>query len=97
MESINQGTGAGGVQTNKNGKKWENDTCNKNRLLSQGYLYELGILQKKYETHEILYFAQGDLKRYFKGIRVADSIKLALPTSKNITTSQYIEIPMKHI
>ena len=66
MDSINQGTGAGGHQTNKNGKKWENDTCNKNRLLSQGYLYELGIIQKKYETHEILYFAQGDLKRYFK-------------------------------
>ena len=63
---LNKGAGAGGDQTNKNGKKWENDTCNKNRLISQGYTYKLGTLKKENDNHEISYFAQGDLKRYFK-------------------------------
>ena len=34
---INKGTGAGGVNTNYNGKKFEEKTNNQQRLLEMGY------------------------------------------------------------
>ena len=35
---INKGTGAGGVKTNYNGKKFEEKTNNQLRLLENGYI-----------------------------------------------------------
>lgn len=34
----NKGTGAGGANTNKNGKKFEEKTSNRERLLEMGFI-----------------------------------------------------------
>jgi hypothetical protein len=34
----NKGTGAGGANTNKNGKKFEENTSNRERLLEMGFI-----------------------------------------------------------
>ena len=70
---INKGTGAGGANTNHNGKAFEAKTDNKDRLLSNGYI-EKKIPKCKgkndwYLEHEglgIIYIKQGGLKSYFK-------------------------------
>ena len=62
----NKGTGAGGEQTNINGKKWEYVTCNIPYLKSNGFTVDTaGYLSKKYESYEIIYLAQGGLNNYF--------------------------------
>lgn len=64
--NANKGTGAGGKNTNLNGKKWESVTCNESNLIVDGFVRVLGYLTKKYENHEIVYFSQRELKKYFR-------------------------------
>ena len=71
----NKGTGAGGANTNVNGKSFENKTENESRLLLQGFLRKAipGVkaksgyyLQKEISPSEsITYLTQGGLKVYF--------------------------------
>jgi len=42
---INKGTGAGGANTNINGKKFEKKTSNQSRLLEQGYITTINLLE----------------------------------------------------
>ena len=63
---VNKGTGAGGKQTNLNGKQWEADTCNISTLIENGFVHTNGYLTKKYESYECIYLTQGGLKRYFR-------------------------------
>lgn len=73
-EFINQGTGAGGANTNYFGKKFEEKTDNGKRILEQGY--EKIILNKKnknsyylyknFEDKKIIYVSQSGLKEYMK-------------------------------
>lgn len=64
---INKGTGAGGKNTNKNGKEWEQKTCNRSRLIEQGYSeHKEGYLYKKFDKYEILFLVQSQLKNYLK-------------------------------
>lgn len=73
-EQVNKGTGAGGANTNVNGKAFEEKTSNKARLLESGFIknsipghkgkYDF-YLEKKTETGSIIYLSQGGLKSYF--------------------------------
>ena len=73
---INKGTGAGGANTNLNGKSFEKKTENESRLLSNGFVRnpipgKKGIndfyLEKvESPTKRIVYLTQGGLKSYFK-------------------------------
>jgi hypothetical protein len=74
----NRGTGAGGANTNKNGKTFEQKTENESRLLSSGfsrkpipgaggkYAYYLEKLESP--TKSVVYLTQGGLKAYFKSV-----------------------------
>ena len=54
---INRGTGAGGANTNLNGKKFENKTDNTNRLIEQGYTKEsLTGKEEKGKTNKNNYY-----------------------------------------
>jgi hypothetical protein len=66
LNGVNKGIGAGGKQTNLNGKQWEADTCNVSKLIENGFVRTSGYLIKKYESHECIYLTQGELKRYFR-------------------------------
>ena len=64
---VNKGTGAGGANTNLNGKKFEDKTNNIPRLFENGY--EKIILNKKTKTFEdkkIIFVSQSGLKDYIK-------------------------------
>jgi len=73
----NRGTGAGGANTNRNGKSFEDKTSNQARLLSSGYVEHRipgcnpkavnGFYLKKKisEIESIIYLTQGGLKAYF--------------------------------
>ena len=71
---INRGTGAGGAQTNTNGKQFEALTNNQSKLIEQGY--EKHIInnkskygyyyKKKFDDKEIVYVLQAGFKIYMK-------------------------------
>jgi hypothetical protein len=73
---LNRGTGAGGANTNLNGKTFEKKTENESRLLSNGFVRKQvpgkkGInnfyLEKvESPTKSTVYLTQGGLKTYFK-------------------------------
>ena len=71
--AFNKGTGAGGANTNKNGKKFEELTNNEVRLLSQGFTKNIMnknkygyYLSKKIKNIEIIFVLQGGLVDYMK-------------------------------
>ena len=77
--TINKGTGAGGSNTNVNGKSFENKTLNESRLLLQFGFERKNIpglcakakngyylIKQISLTESIVYLTQGGLKAYFK-------------------------------
>jgi hypothetical protein len=74
---INKGTGAGGENTNVNGKKFEDKTNNENNLLELGYIknyynknkkkYDY-YLSKTYDDKKIIFVLQNGFKIYMKNI-----------------------------
>ena len=72
---VNRGTGAGGANTNKNGKSFEEKTNNESRLLAEGFVRKdipkkkgksNYYLEKTLETSKSIgYLTQGGLKTYF--------------------------------
>jgi hypothetical protein len=62
----NKGTGAGGSNTNLYGKKFEEKTNNKPRLLEDGYIDKGYYLIKKFEEKTIVFVLQHGLKKYMK-------------------------------
>jgi hypothetical protein len=75
MSIINRGTGAGGANTNINGKSFEKKTENEVRLLANGFIrknipdcntkYGYYIVKEISPTESITYLTQGGLKAYF--------------------------------
>ena len=70
-KNINKGTGAGGANTNYNGKNFEKLTCIENKLLENNFTkITMGknktdyYFEKKDNENKILYFTQGALKLY---------------------------------
>ncbi len=73
-EQQNKGTGAGGANTNVNGKAFEEKTSNMKRLLESGFTrnpipghkgkYDF-YLEKKTDGGSIVFLSQGGLKSYF--------------------------------
>jgi hypothetical protein len=72
---INNGTGAGGANTNYYGKKFEEKTNNKQRLLEMGYTKNsftktakksYDYLSKTFEDKTIVFVLQNGLKLYMK-------------------------------
>jgi len=71
----NKGTGAGGANTNVNGKSFEKKTENETRLLSAGFIrktipgstgkYGFYLVKEITPTESITYLTQGGLKAYF--------------------------------
>lgn len=75
--AVNKGTGAGGANTNKMGKTFEQKTENESRLLDQGFVKHSIIEKNKGKfnyywekrespTSATVYLTQGALKLYFK-------------------------------
>jgi hypothetical protein len=72
----NKGTGAGGANTNKNGKKFEEKTSNKKRLLEMGFIENVTqkhnqrfvYLNKIMEEYSIVFVEQGDLQKYMNHV-----------------------------
>ena len=72
----NKGTGAGGANTNLNGKTFEHKTENESRLLSTGFVrknipgcntkFGFYLIKEITATESITYLTQGGLKAYFK-------------------------------
>jgi len=70
----NKGTGAGGANTNKNGKKFEEKTSNRERLLEMGFIENVTqkynqrfvYFNKRMEEYSIVFLEQGDLQKYMK-------------------------------
>jgi len=70
----NKGTGAGGANTNKNGKKFEEKTSNRERLLEMGFIENVTqkynqrfvYLHKIMEEYSIVFLEQWDLQKYIK-------------------------------
>lgn len=69
----NKGTGAGGANTNANGKPFEEKTSNEPRLLANGYKKTVYSSKKKYDYSlektlsdgtKVLFFTQSGLKDY---------------------------------
>ena len=76
-EIVNQGTGAGGANTNKMGKSFEEKTENESRLLAQGFVkhfimeknkgkFNYYLEKRESPTSSTIYLTQGGLKLYFK-------------------------------
>lgn len=73
---INRGTGAGGANTNVNGKSFEEKTSNEQRLLTNGFSKKLipgykgknayYLAKEISPTESIVYLTQGGLKAYFE-------------------------------
>lgn len=73
---VNKGTGAGGSNTNANGKPFEEKTNNEPRLLELGYIKHTYFskstkkhdyyLSKTFEDKTIVFLLQNGLKRYMK-------------------------------
>ena len=70
----NKGTGAGGANTNKTGKKFEEKTSNRERLLEMGFIENIRqkgnprfvYFNKRTEEYNIVFVEQGDFKKYMK-------------------------------
>lgn len=63
----NQGTGAGGAKTTENGGAFETLTCNRTRLLANGFVMEKYYLRKKIDDdREIIFLPQKKLPKYCK-------------------------------
>ena len=68
----NRGTGAGGANTNKNGKAFEKKTDIIPILLSNGFIkkdivkYKIVYYTKSIDSKEYYFFTQGNLKKYLK-------------------------------
>ena len=72
----NKGTGAGGANTNLNGKTFEKKTENESRLLSNGFarkpipgkkgIHDFYLEKVESADKRIVYLTQGGLKSYFK-------------------------------
>lgn len=69
-EIQNKGTGAGGANTNVNGKGFEKKTDNEARLLQKGFVKKHLAGKGKYdyylEKDNVVYLTQGGLKKYMK-------------------------------
>jgi hypothetical protein len=76
---VNRGTGAGGANTNKSGKTFEQKTENESRLLAAGFIKKPIVEKNKAKfnyflertispTASIVYLTQGALKLYFKTV-----------------------------
>ena len=63
---INRGTGAGGANTNYNGKSFEEKTNNTQRLLEQGYVSHDYYISKTFEDKTVVFVLQSGLKKYIK-------------------------------
>ena len=82
----NKGTGAGGANTNYHGKKFEETTSNRERLLKDGFgNYSLTktpknqsdyYLKKRYDDRFVVFVEQGALKKFME-------IKLHIDTFRN--------------
>jgi hypothetical protein len=66
VKVVNKGTGAGGANTTKKGKEFEEKTNNTRRLLDMGYTKESYYLSKTFEDKKVVFVMQGDLKKYVK-------------------------------
>ncbi len=74
-ELVNRGTGAGGANTNLNGKSFEKKTDNQERLLANGFVkkpiprargkYSYYLEKSESPTKSCVYLTQGGLKAYF--------------------------------
>ena len=70
----NKGTGAGGANTNKTGKKFEEKTSTRERLLEMGFIENVTqkynqrfvYFNKRMEEYSIVFLEQGDLQKYIK-------------------------------
>jgi hypothetical protein len=70
----NKGTRAGGANTNKTGKKFEEKTSNRERLLKMGFIENVTqkynqrfvYLHKIMEEYSIVFVEQWDLQKYMK-------------------------------
>jgi len=70
----NKGTGAGGANTNKTGKKFEEKTSNRERLLEMGFIENVTqkynqrfvYFNKRMEEYSIVFVEQWDLQKYIK-------------------------------
>jgi len=75
MQVQNRGTGAGGANTNINGKSFEKNTENESRLISNGFVrktipghttkYGFYLVKELSPTESITYLTQGGLRLYF--------------------------------
>ena len=73
---VNKGTGAGGANTNVNGKSFEQKTENESRLIASGFVrksipgykgkYAFYLVKEISPTQSITYLTQGGLKAYFE-------------------------------
>ena len=76
VKSKNKGTGAGGANTNKFGKKFEEKTTNQQRLVDMGYTRNSFTkkpkkvtdyyLSKTFDDRKIIFVLQNGLKTYMK-------------------------------
>lgn len=72
LNEINRGTNAGGANTNLYGKKFEDKTNNKLRLLNNGYIENnftsrnLNYLYKVFDNKKIIFTTQFGFKTYMK-------------------------------
>jgi len=62
----NRGTGAGGKNTNINGKTFEKITDNTINLINNGFINKKYYLIKKYEDYKIINTSQNNFKKYIK-------------------------------
>ena len=83
VKIINRGTGAGGVNTNTNGKSFEALTNNQSKLIEQGYEKHIinknkyGYYYKKqFEDKEIVYVLQAGFKTYMNKMYKIDNSEI---------------------
>ena len=78
-EIQNKGTGAGGANTNVNGKGFEKKTDNEARLLAQGFVKKQLDGKGKYDYYlekgNVIYLTQGGLKKYMKQVHKLEMIR----------------------
>jgi hypothetical protein len=73
-EIVNRGTGAGGANTNANGKPFEDETSNEPRLLADGFRKTVlsrtskygYYLTGQYDDYSVVFMSQTGLKAYIK-------------------------------
>ena len=102
---INKGTGAGGANTNKNGKSFEEKTNNESRLLSNGFVRKnipkkektkYGYYLEKVDGNKTIHFvSQSGLKYYmehFHNIKMCRKPDGAYIITDNITNNINVKI-----